>query len=60
MPQIPNPINKIQEEEAELLEWRNLFKLFFGFNNNEFPQDRREIILENIKMKIRALTNKMD
>ena len=60
MPELPNRNNKRQEQEDELLEWRNLFNLFIRFNNNEMPQDRREIILENIKMKIRALTNKTD
>ncbi len=60
MPELSNINNNIQEQEDELLEWRILFKIFNGFNNNEMPQDRREIILENIKMKIRALTNKTD
>lgn len=60
IPELPNRNNKLQEQEDELLEWRNLFNLFIRFNTNEMPQDRREIILENIKMKIRALTNKTD
>ena len=60
MPELPKRNSKLQEQENELLEWRNLFNLFIRFNNNEMPQDRREIILENIKIKIRALTNKTD
>jgi hypothetical protein len=59
MPELPTR-NKLQKQEDELLEWRNLFNLFIRFNDNEMPQDRRVIILDNIKMKIRALTNKTD